>query len=69
MDTLQEFAKSLGAFAPFAALAWWIIRGQAKTIERKDARIDQLTNALFQLTQSSEKTTAVALGVALKPGG
>lgn len=65
----SQFAPALGAFAPCAALGWWIIRQQAKTIEAKDARIATLTDALFKLAQSGQRTAQVALGQDTKETG
>lgn len=71
MDTfIAQFAPALGVFAPCAFLGWWVIQNQAKTIAAKDLRIAALTDALFKLAQSGQRTVAVALGQETKePGG
>ncbi len=70
MDALiSQFGPALGAFAPCALLGWWIIRGQAETIRAKDARIAALTDALFKLAQSGERTAQTVLGIAPTPPG
>lgn len=60
---IAQLAPALGAFLPAALLGWWVIRNQAETIKAKDQRIAVLTNALFKLAQSGQKTAAVALGI------
>ena len=63
-----QFGPSFGAFAPCALLGWWVIRNQAKTIEAKDLRIASLTDALFKLAQSGERTAQTVLGIAPPAG-
>lgn len=65
MDALfSQFGPALGAFGPCALLGWWIIKSQADTIKRKDERIAALTDALFKLAQSGERTAQTVLGIA-----
>lgn len=38
-ELLKAVLPGLGAFGPFAVLAWWIINNQAKQLEAKDAQL------------------------------
>lgn len=75
----KAIAGALGA-SPFGLLSLWVIRWAfakikekddriAEIMALKDARIAELTNALFKLAQSGERTAAVALGVKPELGG
>ena len=60
--TMDELLKSvlpgLGAFGPFAVLAWWIINNQAKQIESKDAQSQQLTERIIKTCETVAQTMA-----------
>jgi len=59
MDQIfQTILPSLGAFAPAAVLAWWIIRTQQRVIEQKDARIEKLTDQVISLGSSTAQVLA-----------
>lgn len=68
-DLLVKALIGAASASPFAALAIWVIRWAFGQIEKRDARIAELTNALFRLAQSGERTAAVALGVKPEIGG
>ena len=50
------FISNLGAFAPFAALAWWLIRDLAKQRDAALERNEALTTKVIELAQSGERT-------------
>jgi len=61
MDDLELWKSvlgSLGAFAPFAVLSYWIMRTQADSIKVKDAEISRLNDKMLDAIKAS--TTALA---------
>src|SRR5262245_43667059 len=47
-ELLKSILPSLGAFGPFAVLAWWIINNQAKQLETRDKHTYQLTEWIIE---------------------
>lgn len=43
---------TLGPYALFIALAWWIIRNQSEQMKAKDLRYDELVKQVFTLGQT-----------------
>lgn len=77
-EIFRQILPSLGAFAPAAVLAWWIINTQQKAlaakdaayqeaIEAKDARIEKLTDQVISLGTSTAQVLA-ELRAAMKGG-
>ena len=49
MDVIiMTVLPGLGAFAPFAVLAWWVVRTQAKQLEAKDAHSRKITERIVE---------------------
>jgi hypothetical protein len=57
-ELLKSVLPGLGAFGPFAVLAWWIINNQAKQIEAKDAQNQQLTERIIRTCETVAQTMA-----------
>ena len=57
-ELLKSVLPGLGAFGPFAVLAWWIINNQAKQIEAKDAQCQQLTERIIRTCETVAQTMA-----------
>ena len=57
-ELLKSVLPGLGAFGPFAVLAWWIINNQAKQIEAKDAQYQQLTERIIRTCETVAQTMA-----------
>jgi len=66
-ELISQILPSLGAFAPAAVLAFWIIRTQQRALEAKDARIETLTNQVISLGSSTAQVLA-ELRAAVKGG-
>lgn len=47
-EIFQVFLPGLGAFAPFAVLAWWVVRTQARQLEMKDAHSRRVTERIVE---------------------
>ena len=58
---LMTVLPGLGAFAPFAVLAWWIVCNQAKQLEAKDAHCREITDRVVEaLTRANTAVHARA---------
>ena len=57
-ELLKSVLPGLGAFGPFAVLAWWIINNQAKQLEAKDAHNQQLTERIIKTCETVAQTIA-----------
>jgi hypothetical protein len=57
-ELLQSVLPGLGAFGPFAVLAWWIINNQARQIRAKDAHNRQLTERILKTCETAAQTMA-----------
>ena len=57
-ELLKSVLPGLGAFGPFAVLAWWILNNQAKQIEAKDAQNQQLTERIIRTCETVAQTMA-----------
>lgn len=57
-ELLKSVLPGLGAFGPFAVLAWWIINNQAKQLEAKDAHNQQLTERIIKTCETVAQTMA-----------
>jgi hypothetical protein len=57
-ELLKSVLPGLGAFGPFAVLAWWIINNQAKQIEAKDSQNQQLTERIIRTCETVAQTMA-----------
>ena len=57
-ELLKSLLPGLGAFGPFAVLAWWIINNQARQIEAKDAHNRQLTERIITTCETAAQTMA-----------
>jgi len=57
-ELLKSVLPGLGAFGPFAVLAWWIINNQAKQLEVKDAHNQQLTERIIKTCETVAQTMA-----------
>lgn len=63
MDQIfQSILPGLGAFGPFAVLAWWIINTQQKVIEAKEALMEKRTEQFVSLVTATERTMAELKG-------
>mgnify|MGYP003580998965 CR=1 FL=1 len=54
---LMTVLPGLGAFAPFAVLAWWVVRTQAKQLEIKDAHSRKITERLVEALTPAQRTS------------
>ena len=52
-EIFQIFLPGLGAFAPFAVLAWWVVRTQAKQLEAKEAHYRKITEQIVEALTTS----------------
>jgi hypothetical protein len=57
-ELLKSVLPGLGAFGPFAVLAWWIINNQAKQLEARDAHNQQLTERIIKTCETVAQTMA-----------
>ena len=57
-ELLISVLPGLGAFGPFAVLAWWIINNQAKQLEAKDTHNQQLTERIIKTCETVAQTMA-----------
>jgi len=57
-ELLKSLLPGLGAFGPFAVLAWWIINNQARQLEAKDAHNHQLTERIIKTCETAAQTMA-----------
>jgi hypothetical protein len=57
-ELLRSLLPGLGAFGPFAVLAWWIINNQARQIEAKDSHNRQLTERIIRTCETAAQTMA-----------
>ena len=57
-ELLKSVLPGLGAFGPFAVLAWWIINNQAKQLEAKDTHNQQLTERIIKTCETVAQTMA-----------
>jgi hypothetical protein len=57
-ELLKSVLPGLGAFGPFAVLAWWIINNQAKQLEARDTYISALTKDVIEVNKEASKTMA-----------
>jgi hypothetical protein len=57
-ELLESLLPGLGAFGPFAVLAWWIINNQARQIEAKDAHNRRLTERIITTCETAAQTMA-----------
>jgi len=57
-ELLRSVLPGLGAFGPFAVLAWWIINTQAKQLEAKDEYNRQLTERIIKTCEMVAQTMA-----------
>ena len=57
-EILKSVLPGLGAFGPFAVLAWWIINNQAKQLEAKDAQNYQLTERIIKTCETAAQAMA-----------
>lgn len=55
-ELLKAVLPGLGAFGPFAVLAWWIINNQAKQLEAKDKYAADLTDDVIAANKEVAKT-------------
>jgi hypothetical protein len=60
-EIIKTVLPGLGAFAPFAVPAWWIVSNQAKQLEAKEAHsqkiVEQLVGALTKSHRPSVEET------------
>jgi hypothetical protein len=47
VELWKSVGSALGAFAPFAVLAWWIIKRQAEMIAAKDAQLAAINDKIL----------------------
>lgn len=57
-ELLKSVLPGLGAFGPFAVLAWWILNNQAKQLEAKDTHNQQLTERIIKTCETVAQTMA-----------
>ena len=57
-ELLKSVLPGLGAFGPFAVLAWWIINNQAKQLEARDVHNQQLTERIIKTCETVAQTMA-----------
>jgi hypothetical protein len=57
-ELFQSILPGLGAFGPFAVLAWWIINRQSRDIEAKDASYKELVKVLIAMGERSSQVMA-----------
>ena len=57
-ELLKSVLPGLGAFGPFAVLAWWIINNQAKQLEAKEAQNHQLTERIIKTCETAAQAMA-----------
>jgi hypothetical protein len=50
---LMTVLPGLGAFAPFAVLAWWVVRTQAKQLETKEAHLRKISERVVEALMNS----------------
>ena len=56
-ELITNVLPSLGAFAPFAVLAWWIISNQSKQLEAKDQHSQKVTEELINTIKVNREET------------
>jgi hypothetical protein len=57
-ELLKSVLPGLGAFGPFALLAWWVINNQAQQIKAKDTHNRQLTERIITTCETAAQTLA-----------
>ncbi|MBI1213606.1 MAG: hypothetical protein GC190_19280 [Alphaproteobacteria bacterium] len=56
MDWLEQIVSGMGASAPFAALALFMIRYLIKKVDEKDTALTKANEQILQLAQEMLKT-------------